>query len=91
MQVDGERTQVFKLDPDIFGQVALSGTAEMSFGGLFMNKDIDFRTTRKVDRYKSIKKYCAVSRCYRAESSKGQLESGIFRVHNFTKGYTIQN
>ena len=90
MQVDGERTQVFKLDPDIFGQVALSGTAEMSFGGLFMNKDIDFRTTRKVDRYKSIKKYCAVSRCYRAESSKGQVESGIFRVQNFTKGNTIQ-
>ena len=90
MEVDGERTQVFRLDPNIFGQVALSGTAEMAFGGLFMNKDIDFTTPRIVDRYKSIKKYCAVSRCYRAESSKGQLERGIYRVHNFTKGYTIQ-
>ena len=27
----------------------------------------------------------AVSRCYRAESSKGQAEKGIYRVHHFTK------
>ena len=91
MEVDGERTQVFRLDPNIFGPVALSGTAEMAFGGLFMDKKIDFTTPRRGDRYKSIKKYCAVSRCYRAESSKGQLERGIYRVHNFTKGYPVQN
>ena len=90
MEVDGERTQVFRLDPNMFGPIALSGTAEMAFGGLFMNKHIDFSTPKRVDRYKRIKKYCAVSRCYRAESSKGQLERGIYRVHNFTKGCTIQ-
>ena len=86
MDVDGERTQVFRLHPDIFGPVALSGTAEMAFGGLFMNKYTTFDTSKKVDKYKKLKKYCAVSRCYRAESSKGQLESGIYRVHHFTKG-----
>ena len=90
MEVDGERTQVFKLDPNLFNQVALSGTAEMAFGGLFMNKNIDFNTSNAIDRYKTIKRYCAVSRCYRAESSKGQLESGIYRVHHFTKGFAIQ-
>ena len=86
MDVDGERTQVFKLDTEKFGKVALSGTAEMAFGGLFMNKNIDFGQSKKVDKYKRVKRYCAVSRCYRAESSRGQQERGIYRVHNFTKG-----
>ena len=90
METEGERTQVFKLDPNLFGQVALSGTAEMAFGGLFVNKHIKFNHSKGVDKYKTAKRYCAVSRCYRAESSKGQLESGIYRVHHFTKGFTIQ-
>ena len=90
MDVDGERTQVFKLDIEKFGKVALSGTAEMAFGGLFMNKNIDFGQSKKVDKYKRVKRYCAVSRCYRAESSRGQQERGIYRVHNFTKGNTIR-
>ena len=86
MQVEGERTQVFKLDPVLFGEVALSGTAEMAFGGLFLNKKMSFNRTKGVDKYKKIQKFCAASRCYRAESSKGQAERGIFRVHHFTKG-----
>ena len=86
MNVDGERTQVFKLDRDRFGDIALSGTAEMAFGGLFMNKIINFGSSKTVEKYKRIKRYCAVSRCYRAESSKGQQERGIYRVHHFTKG-----
>ena len=84
MSIDGERTQVFRLDPNIFDPVALSGTAEMAFGGLFMNKMIQF--DKMVDKYEKLKRYCAVSRCYRAESSKGRQESGIYRVHHFTKG-----
>ena len=86
MQVDGERTQVFKLDSNLFGPVALSGTAEMAFGGLFLNKSVKFDNNKNVDKYEKIKRYCAVSRCYRAESSKGQAERGIYRVHHFTKG-----
>ena len=46
MEVQGERTQVFRLDPNLFGQVALSGTAEMAFGGLFLNKSIKFNHSK---------------------------------------------
>ena len=84
MQVEGERTQVFKLEPKLFGQVALSGTAEMAFGGLFLNKRVKFDKTK--DKHQQAQRYCAVSRCFRAESSKGQAERGIYRVHHFTKG-----
>lgn len=74
MVVEGPITQVFKLDPRFYGDVALSGTAEMSLGGLFMNKKVE-----------SVQKYAAVSRCYRAESTMGKTERGIYRVHHFTK------
>ena len=90
MEVQGERTQVFRLDPNLFGQVALSGTAEMAFGGLFLNKSIKFNHSKTMNKYEKAKKYCAASRCYRAESSKGKKEGGIYRVHQFTKGFTIQ-
>ena len=57
-----------------YGPVALSGTSEMAMGGLFMNKVV--RKPRKL---------AAISRCYRAETSHIQKESGIYRVHQFTK------
>ena len=38
MSVEGERTQVYHLDPH-YGQVALSGTAEMAIGGYFAGKE----------------------------------------------------
>ena len=38
MTVDGERTQVYQLDP-YYGNVALSGTAEMAIGGYFAGKE----------------------------------------------------
>ena len=85
MTVDGNISQVFKLDPRYCGEVALSGTAEMAFGGFFMDKKIEFKNAGKGNRYEEIRKYVAVSRCYRAESSKGQKERGIYRVHHFTK------
>lgn len=31
-------SQVFQLDESLYGKVALSGTAEMAFGGLFMGR-----------------------------------------------------
>ena len=38
MKVEGERTQVYHLDP-YYGEVALSGTAEMAIGGYFVGKE----------------------------------------------------
>ena len=50
----------------------------MAIGGLFLNKTVAFPGD-------AVKKLVAVSRCYRAESSRGQAEKGIYRVHHFTK------
>lgn len=50
----------------------------MAIGGLFLNKTVSFPDDQ-------VKKLVAVSRCYRAESSRGQAEKGIYRVHHFTK------
>jgi seryl-tRNA synthetase len=80
LNVDGNVTNVFKLDPRFYGDQALSGTAEMSLGALFMNKKLDFNGEEK-----RVQKLAAVSRCYRAESTMGKRESGIYRVHHFTK------
>lgn len=74
----GKITNVFNLDPRFYGDKTLSGTAEMAFGALFRNKKIDFSE-------KKVHKYAAVSRCYRAESSLGRKERGLYRVHYFTK------
>ena len=35
--------------------------------------------------YDLVFRVAAVSRCYRAETSNLELESGIYRVHQFTK------
>jgi len=74
MNVDGERTQVYKLGKE-FGTAALSGTAEMGIGGYLMGKQMD----------KLPLKLCAVSRCYRAEASKNVQDKGLYRVHQFYK------
>jgi len=76
MNVDGERTQVYQLD-SYYGQVALSGTAEMALGGYLAGKTF----TR--DQLPS--RMCAVSRCYRAETGRAMEEKGLYRVHQFTK------
>jgi len=76
MTVEGERTQVYHLDPH-YGKVALSGTAEMAIGGYFAGK------TLKMSELPS--KLCAVSRCYRAETGRQGEEKGLYRVHQFTK------
>jgi seryl-tRNA synthetase len=72
----GERTQVYRLDSR-HGNLCLAGTAEMSLAAMFMNKVLqDAKLPKKV---------VAVSRCYRAETSNVEEETGIYRVHQFTK------
>jgi len=74
MNVTGDRTQVYKLDPK-FGAQALSGTAEMAIGGFLMGKQmVDLPL-----------KLCSVSRCYRAEASANVQDKGLYRVHQFYK------
>ena len=76
MAVEGDRTQVYQLDP-YYGQVALSGTAEMALGGFLAGKTL---TSMELPS-----KMCAVSRCYRAETGRLGEEKGMYRVHQFTK------
>ncbi len=78
LKTTGKITNVFKLDPRYYGSKALSGTSEMAFGSLFANKEIDFEEG-------NVAKFAAVSRCYRAESTGGRREKGLYRVHHFTK------
>ena len=78
LKTTGRITNVFKLDPRFYENKALSGTAEMGFGSLFANKKISFKDS-------NVKKFAAVSRCYRAESTMGKKEKGLYRVHHFTK------
>lgn len=74
MTTDGERNQVYRLLPS---NLCMSGTSEMALAGYFAGS-----------RLKSSKfpvKVTAVSRCFRAETSRLQEEKGIYRVHQFTK------
>ncbi|XP_066150686.1 serine--tRNA ligase, mitochondrial [Euwallacea fornicatus] len=78
MSTRGERTQVYTLDPEIYGpDLCLSGTSEIALGGYLSNEIIDVRELPL--------KLCSISRCYRAEASSIAEERGIFRVHEFTK------
>lgn len=78
MKTRSDRDQVFWLQsPASHESVCLSGTAEMSIGGslqdkIFSEEDLPLKLT-------------AVSRCFRAETSSGEEERGLFRVHEFTK------
>jgi len=76
MQVDGERTQVYRLGHH-YGDVALSGTAEMAIGGFLAGKQI------KEEELPI--KLAAVSRCFRAETGGAKEEGGLYRVRQFTK------
>ncbi|GFG35365.1 hypothetical protein Cfor_10109 [Coptotermes formosanus] len=78
MTTKGDRTQVYMLDDKLYkGDHCLSGTAEMSLAGYLMNREL--RVTELPLRL------AAVSRCYRAETSRMAEERGIYRVHQFTK------
>ncbi|XP_066248767.1 serine--tRNA ligase, mitochondrial-like [Euwallacea similis] len=78
MSTQGERTQVYTLDSEMYGpDLCLSGTSEIALAGYLSNK---------IKHVKELPlKLCSVSRCYRAETSSIAEERGIFRVHEFTK------
>ena len=77
LKTTGKITNVFQLDDSERKKEALSGTAEMAFGAMLANRALDFSSP--------VKKFAAVSRCYRAESTMGRRERGLYRVHHFTK------
>ncbi|KAF6207671.1 hypothetical protein GE061_016118 [Apolygus lucorum] len=78
MDTRGVRSQVYTLGGDLADQdLCLSGTAEMGIS--FLLKDQKFQSEDLPRRI------AAVSRCYRAETSKISEEKGIYRVHQFTK------
>ncbi|GAB6032097.1 hypothetical protein CHUAL_010461 [Chamberlinius hualienensis] len=76
MNLHGERNQVYKLNRHHYGDMCLSGTAEMSLAAMFANEVVDCELPLKL---------ASASRCYRAEVSNIQEEKGIYRVHQFTK------
>ena len=77
METRGERAQVFHLDVgEVHTASALSGTAEMAFGGLLHRRVVPSDRPLKL---------CAVSRCFRSETSQKKEERPIFRVTQFTK------
>lgn len=73
----GDVTQVYKLDPSRHENLCLAGTSEMALAGYFMNEVL-----KKEDLPVKV---AAVSRCFRAETSHTLEETGIYRVHQFTK------
>ncbi|XP_024938501.1 serine--tRNA ligase, mitochondrial [Cephus cinctus] len=75
--VNNERTLVYTLDPCYGDKLGLSGTAEMSLANKLTNTVLS--------QEKLPLKLAAVSRCFRAETSKAAEERGIYRVHQFTK------
>ncbi|XP_053202937.1 serine--tRNA ligase, mitochondrial-like [Panonychus citri] len=89
-QPRGRATQVYKLlgfngdepwtrsNEDKFeGKICLAGTSEIPLTGLHVGETFNEQDLPK--------KYCTVSRCYRAEVSKVKTETGIYRVPYFTK------
>ncbi|XP_031836659.2 seryl-tRNA synthetase, mitochondrial [Nomia melanderi] len=74
---DKGRTLVYNLHSSYGDNYSLSGTAEMSLAYKVMNNT--FNTVELP------LKLAAVSRCFRAETSKLSEERGIYRAHQFTK------
>lgn len=61
--------------------ICLSGTSEIPLVSLHIGKTFDVDSTYREDHLP--KRYCALSRCYRAET--GNLDKGLYRVHYFNK------
>jgi seryl-tRNA synthetase len=61
--------------------ICLAGTSEIPLVSLHLGKRFDVDSGEKPDSLP--KKYTAISRCYRAETSN--IEKGLYRVHYFTK------
>lgn len=62
---------------DLGQNVCIAGTSEFALAAFHIGDTIE------IDKLP--KKFCAVSRCYRAETSDISRESGIYRVHYFNK------
>lgn len=77
MDTRGDRHQVYSLSNKHYGDLCLSGTAEMGIAYFLRGKTFD--------EYELPLKIAAVSRCFRAETSKIAEEKGVYRVHQFTK------
>ncbi|KAG8327526.1 seryl-tRNA synthetase [Homalodisca vitripennis] len=78
METQGTRSQVYSLSPEHYeNDKCLSGTAEMALAGYLMNKELS--------QDELPLRLAAVSRCFRAETSRTSDERGIYRVHQFTK------
>lgn len=78
MQVHGQRNQVYKLSNKTDGsEMCLSGTSEMALA--------TFLSGKTFTRQELPKRFMAVSRCFRAETSNLNEEKGIYRVHQFNK------
>ncbi|XP_037082927.1 serine--tRNA ligase, mitochondrial-like [Pollicipes pollicipes] len=75
--VHGDRTMVYSLDERLHGDVCLSGTAEMALASLLAG--------RRLPPSRLPLRLAAVSRCFRPEVSNLEAESGLYRVHQFTK------
>ncbi|KAG7190387.1 hypothetical protein KM043_006495 [Ampulex compressa] len=71
------RNLVYNLDSSHGDNLSLSGTAEMSLAYKLMNNILPYE--------KLPLKLAAVSRCFRAETSRIADQKGIYRVHQFTK------
>lgn len=64
---------MYTLNPKFYGDVCLSGTAEMALAGYFANS--------LIEELNMPIRLMAVSRCHRAEASGTQVEKGIYRYY----------
>lgn len=73
----GKRSQVYRLDCSVHGDVCLAATGEFPIAGFFLNECLDEGELPK--------RIVTCSRCFRAETADISRETGIYRVHQFTK------
>lgn len=91
----GERSQVYTVDGNDSAEwmsgkpnkrtnaICLAGTAEIPLVSMHLGKCFEVDSDQKGEDLP--KRYCALSRCYRAEISKLDKETGLYRVHYFNK------
>ncbi|XP_054161364.1 serine--tRNA ligase, mitochondrial-like [Oppia nitens] len=72
---DGQRSQVYRMVGD--DRVCLIGTAEQPLAAFNIGETLSMEDLPK--------KYCSMSRCYRAESKHTKENWGLYRVHYFNK------
>lgn len=71
----GEESNIYKLE-DL--DLNLIATAEITIGGFHAGEQFDYTELPK--------KYVGISHCFRREAgAPGKLDSGLYRVHQFTK------